>query len=98
MYSFNIHSGTHRDICIFLAEASATHSSSLQSPADVFQCYLSCGKILSRLLRNICLKCFPSRMADVLFFFCTIPHNAIFKNYPSGAHWVSVGTWTSAGK
>jgi hypothetical protein len=66
---FNIHSSTHRNICIFLTTVSAKHSSLLSDLADVLQCVLSCGNYLSKLLRNIYLKCFLSRGADVLFFF-----------------------------
>lgn len=40
MYSFNIHSYTHRDICIFLAATSVKHSGLLQNPVDVVRYYL----------------------------------------------------------
>lgn len=40
IYSFNIHSYTHRDICIFLAVASVKHSGLLQNPVDGSGYYL----------------------------------------------------------
>lgn len=68
MYSFNIHSYTHRDICIFLLADSVKHSGLLQNPVGTFRITLSGGRNLSMLLGNICLKGFPSSWADVLFF------------------------------
>lgn len=44
IYSFNMHSCSYRNICIFLAAASAKHSNLPLNPADVLQCCL-CARI-----------------------------------------------------